>query len=844
MGKQVDELSDRIQYDVESTSIVEDLDSKTLFTGIDIQNIQDEFSAVTGVASIITRPDGTPITQPSNFTRLCSEIIRCTETGLRNCYESDALLGKHNPDGPTIHRCHSGGLWDAGASITMEGTHVATWLIGQVRNEAQSEESMRDYARIIGVPEEEFLAAFREVPVMSQEQFEKIARFLFTMARELSASIVHNRQQDQYIEELKQSDLRLSKSNVLFTTLSENIPGHIASVNAQTLEYEFVNHAFEKSFGLPRGKIIGSHIRDVIGEDNYDFALNYIDIVRSGQPVTYENTFNLTTGTRWIEVNYTPVFDDHGAVTSIVVLSHDITDRKQAEERLQDSEYFFKESQRVAHIGSYKANFITGFWESSEVLDQIFGIDADFKRSIPGWIEIIHPDDREQMGRYLQEEVIAGGKPFDCEYRIIRRNDQQVRWVDGRGEIVKDDGGRVITLIGTIQDITERKLAEEERVKLQAQLNQAQKMESIGQLAGGVAHNYNNMLAVILGHADFALNRIDPGDPLYADIDAIRMAAQSSADLTSQLLAFARKQIIAPRLLDLNEAVEKSLKLLQPLIGETITVHWLPTPESLTVSMDPTQLDQLIMNLCLNARDAIQGNGEITIETSPGPGQGTGNESGGSAVLTISDNGCGMEPEIIKKIFDPFFTTKTFGKGTGLGLSSIYGTIKQNGGSIDVASEPGRGTRFTITLPISSGPEVHMPSSIPAPSVSGGKETILIVEDNNRLLTMCERILSNHGYRILTAETPTRALEITRQHSGRIHLLLSDILMPEMKGQELACLMLALNPDLKCLFMSGYSSDFIHHRGSTDVLAHFIQKPFRANALALKIRAVLDDHPV
>jgi nitrogen-specific signal transduction histidine kinase/CheY-like chemotaxis protein len=402
-----------------------------------------------------------------------------------------------------------------------------------------------------------------------------------------------------------------------------------------------------------------------------------------------------------------------------------------------------------------------------------------------------------------------------------------------------------IRVSATNTDLTERKQAEERRAKLESQLQQAQKMESVGRLAGGVAHDFNNMLAVILGYTELAIEETKPGLPLHDHLVEIRKAANRSADLTRQLLAFARKQIITPRVLNLNEALAGMMNMLQRLIGEDIVLTWLPTPGLWPVKADPSQLDQILANLCVNARDAIVGVGKLSIET----GNSTiedddcaahGEVAPGDYVgLIVTDDGCGMSQETLSHLFEPFFTTKPLGVGTGLGLATVYGIVKQNHGFIQVSSEPGQGSRFTIYLPRHVGTTEPGGGST-AKSAPRGHETILVVEDDPDILLLTTRMLKRMGYTLLAANAPSEAMRLGREHAGAIHLLLTDVIMPEMNGRDLANNLKALYPGLKRLFMSGYTANLLAPSGVLEEGLSFLQKPFTLRDLAAKVREVLD----
>jgi len=391
----------------------------------------------------------------------------------------------------------------------------------------------------------------------------------------------------------------------------------------------------------------------------------------------------------------------------------------------------------------------------------------------------------------------------------------------------------------------ERKRAAEEREALQIQLAQAQKLEAVGRLAGGVAHDFNNMLAVILGRADLALGRAAPKNPLCRDLEEIRQAAERSAELTRQLLAFARRQAVSPRVLDLNEVVGTTLQMLRRLIGEDIELIWAPDPAVGNVRLDPSQLDQLLANLVVNARDAIPGTGRITLATHPvvlDRSRGARGETvapGAYALLTVRDDGCGMDEATLRHLFEPFFTTKGPGQGTGLGLATVHGIVRQNGGLVEVYSEPGRGTTFSIYLPRAEAGAATTPGADPAAGPPCGSETLLLVEDEPAILDLGREVLEGLGYTVLAAASPAAALHLAQAHRGELHLLVTDVVMPGMNGRELAERLVAARPSLKCLFLSGYTADVIAHRGVLEEGVHFLAKPFTLQDLAAKVRQAL-----
>ncbi|MEW6218887.1 MAG: PAS domain S-box protein [Thermodesulfobacteriota bacterium] len=455
------------------------------------------------------------------------------------------------------------------------------------------------------------------------------------------------------------------------------------------------------------------------------------------------------------------------------------------------------------------------------------------------------PDDDPAAGQTTAPGPGAGEPVGPHQERRFRRRDGTLIWVNLTLSLVRQASGEPAYSLAVVEDISARKEAEAERLRLQEQLVQAQKLESVGRLAGGVAHDYNNMLSVIIGSTEMALADLPPGSPLHDHLTHALAAARRSADITRQLLAFARRQTIVPRVLCLNEAVARMLTMLRRLIGEDIELVWRPRAGLPPVKMDPSQLDQILANLCVNARDAITDGGRIFIETDTlvcdeaDCAEHAGCSPGPYVLLAVSDDGCGMDKGTVAQIFEPFFTTKDVGKGTGLGLATVYGIVQQNRGFITVSSAPLQGTTFRIFLPChDEGPS--RPAAVrPDRQQARGSETILVVEDEPILLDMVRRMLTLLGYRVLAAATPGEAIRLAEEEVGAIRLLLADVVMPEMNGRELAVRLQALCPGLKSLFMSGYTANVIAQQGVLDEGICFLPKPFSMEDLGAKIQEVL-----
>lgn len=435
-------------------------------------------------------------------------------------------------------------------------------------------------------------------------------------------------------------------------------------------------------------------------------------------------------------------------------------------------------------------------------------------------------------------ETISGGKTW--KGRIVNRKKNGTLYTeDAIISPVRDASGTIVNYVAAKHDCTHE-------LQLEAQLLQAQKMESVGRLAGGVAHDFNNMLQVIIGYVELSLDHVEPDKQLYRNLQEIGTAARRSADLTGQLLAFARKQRVNPQVLVLDDVIGETLNMLRPLIGEDIDLAWKPGIAGGMVSIDPTQLNQILANLAVNARDAIAGNGKLTIET----GEAVFDEAycanhlgyvpGEYLLMAVSDNGHGMDKATMSHLFEPFFTTKDVGLGTGLGLATVYGIVRQNNGFINVYSEPGEGTSFKIYLPRNREASAATRTESVKVVQMRGAETILVVEDEEAILGLCRAMLEGLGYTVLTGKTPEEAIRGAEEGSGPIHLLITDVVMPQMNGRDLASRLRTILPGLKCLFMSGYTANVIAHQGVLEEGVAFIAKPFSFEELAKRVRATLD----
>jgi PAS domain S-box-containing protein len=526
------------------------------------------------------------------------------------------------------------------------------------------------------------------------------------------------------------------------------------------------------------------------------------------------------------------------AITGLVLAAAVRWERLQATKALAQSEERLRRALDAARMGTWFWSVETNTLTWDDNLRQLYGLASNDRVSTyQDFLTRVHPEDREFVEETVRR-VIEGNDDLDYEFRVLLP-DGRVRWIADQGEVRRDEEGRPVYLLGVCTDITERRMAEE-------RLRQAHRMESVGRLAGGVAHETNNQMSVVLGAADFILERPDVPEAVRADVEFMRKAAERTAAVTAQLLAFSRRQILKPQVLDLNAIVTGWEPVLRRTMGEDCGVILRLSADLGPVRADPGQLEQVLLNLALNARDAMPRGGRITVETfraeltaayarlkpaSVRPGE--------YAVLAVSDTGHGMDKETLRHIFEPFFTTKGVGQGTGLGLSTVYGIVKQSEGYIWVYSEPGQGTTFKVYLPLKPG-TVTPTRKDSAPPRSEKGESILVVEDEAAVRYMMKRALEGAGYRVLDAGNATEALDVLARTTDKISLVLTDVVMPGEGGRGLADRIATLIPGVSVLFTSGYTNGEIARRGLLEPGAAFIQKPVTPGALVRAVQEVLE----
>jgi len=945
---------------------------------------------------------------------ICVRFHRTNPASCANCRESDAHIKAHlrNYDGDFIeYRCKNG-MIDVAMPIIIEGEHLATFFTGQFfyDDDLPDTDFFRTQAETFGFVQEEYLKALERVPVFSRETVHNNMMFMYEMVKVLAGIGLGNLKLKREVEERKRVEEELYAREQAFRSLAENTRDLIFRYD-RNCRRTYVNPAVVRFFGKTAETLLGKTPNELMVLDSVNNA-EHMRCVREvlASSRTMESELSLGTPDGLMHhflCGYAPEWEQGGNIASVLVTARDITERKQAEDVLKESEFFFKESQRSASIGSYKTDFITGYWESSEVLDTIFGIDKDYIRNVQGWLDLVHPDDRYMMDRYLREEIIFKRTPFSKEYRIIRKSDCETRWVHGLGQVKFDGNGNIVTLIGTIQDITERKRVEleqqlnerrmsslyeisqypflnetafldhalhevislteskigyiylyneqirqftlntwsrdvmqeckvleqmtiydldrtgiwgeavrqkkpiivndfeaghplkkgcpeghvvlkrflavpvisndvivavvgvankesdyshadvmqltlfmdsvwkiidrkrmeEARLQLEKQLLHTQKLESLGVLAGGIAHDFNNILVAIIGNADLALMKINPESPATDNLRKIEQAASRAANLSKQMLAYSGKGKFVVEHTDLNRVLEEMLHMLEVSIAKKTVLRLNLTRPLPTVEADITQINQVIMNLIINASEAIgDDSGVITITTSSvdcdkgylgGIAPSEQMPEGRYVALEVADTGCGMDKNTIAKIFDPFFTTKFTGRG--LGMAAVHGIIKGHKGAINVYSEPGRGSIFKILLPASVALATAQPENAKNAEWQGNG-IVLLVDDEEDVRNVGSEMLTALGFDAVTANDGFDALEILK-HNPSIKIVILDLTMPRMDGEQVFNELRKMNSGVRVIISSGYNEQEVFQKFVGKKLAGFIQKPYKMSVL-------------
>ncbi|MCX5855762.1 MAG: PAS domain S-box protein [Deltaproteobacteria bacterium] len=954
-----------------------------LFNIYEIQRIQDEFATATGVASIITYPDGTPLTAPSNFTYLCSDIIRKTEKGLSNCFRSDAALGRYNPDGPIVQPCLSGGLWDAGASITVGGHHIANWLIGQVRDEAQTEERMRAYAREIGADEPSFMKAFHEVPAMSREKFEQIAKALFTLANQLSTTAYQNVQQARFITERKQVDEELKQSEEKFSTIfrlspacislstladgryvaandlwfktaeysPEEVIGHTTTelgiwVNpedrkrlAQTImeggvvrDHEYLfrsksgkiytllfsaevieingvphivsialditeriraeaarreseqrlsafidflpdatlaidenkriiiwNRAIEEMTGIPAEEMIGKgdyaytipfygvarpQLMDLFWESEHEIAAKYPIMERAGEnlvievfcPALYDGKGAFV----WAKA--APLRDTKGRIIGAIECIRDITEREQAEDEIRRVTTFLdsiiENIPDMIFVKDAKELRFVRFNRAGEELlghsreDLLGKNDHDF-----------FPKEQADFFTEKDRDVLRRSEIVDIPEEPIQTRNKGERTLHTKKVPILDAKGEAEYLLGISEDITDRKRTAEEKQSLEERLQRAEKMEALGTLAGGVAHDLNNVLGIIVGYAEMLLDDVDKPSSTRSRLVKIMEGGQRAAAIVQDLLTLARRGVSNRQILNLNKIIADCQQ--SPEVENLSSYH--PSlrikadfdPDLLNISGSSVHLGKTLLNLVSNAGETMPNGGIVTIKTAnqylDKPIQGYDEVREGE-----SDTGEGIPADDLKRIFEPFYTKKVMGRsGTGLGLAVVWGTVKDHYGYINVESEEGIGSTFTLYFPVT---REEISSEAVAVSISeymGKGEFILIVDDVKGQRDLAAEMLRKLNYNVTGVSSGEKAVAYLKEH--QIDLIVLDMIMdPGMDGLDTYRSVLEIHPKQKAIIVSGFSETYRVNAAQSLGAGAYVRKPYVIEKLGMAVRKELD----
>ena len=646
-------------------------------------------------------------------------------------------------------------------------------------------------------------------------------------------SIAQRRAQELELEiiERKHAEAELRESEGRYRTLFNYAPDGIVIADSES-NYIDANPSICQMLGYPREMLIGLNASDIVAPTELSHIEPALRTIESAADYQREWLFRRRDGSTFpAEVLATKMPDGR-----LMGMIRDVTERSRALEALRSAEERMRFVLDAAHVGIWDLDYTTGRLAWPAAIEQMYGVPAGtFAGTFEAFMERIHPEDRPALLATLEQATKTGGD-FTTEHRVVWP-DGSVRWISGAGRVLLGSNGEPVRAVGIALDATDRRT-------LEAQFHQSQKMEAVGRLAGGVAHDFNNLLTAILGYCGLILDDLNPSDPLRGDITEIQKAGTSAAALTRQLLAFSRKQIIEPTLLDLNAIVSSMRGMLGRLIGEDVAVSVALHPSPVRFTADRGQVEQILLNLAVNARDAMPAGGSLTIETAnvdldddyanshfevkPGP----------YVVLTVTDTGTGMTPEVQARLFEPFFTTKEQGKGTGLGLATVHGIVARIGGSIGVYSELGTGTSFNVYFPRTDSTEVIAEAPLLASPKATGAHTVLVVEDAAGLRELTRRILDRQGYRVLLAANAADALRLFAQDPS-IDVLLTDIVMPGASGPEVAKQLVEQRPSLIVIYMSGYTEEAIVHHGVLKPGIAFLHKPFTADALGRKINEAI-----
>jgi len=828
---------------------MKDYSFRQLVNTEELQNMMDILYGLTGCPIGIIDIDNTVLVA-TGWQDICTKFHRCHPETLKRCIESDRYIEQNLKEGISVEYKCKNGLWDIAQPIIIEGRHVATIFLGQFiyEDEKPDTQFFIDQAEKYGFDKKEYLAALDRMPIFSRDTVQNLLSFYVLLANVLSQQGVATLKQLREIESRKRVEKDLQERQRRLSTLMANLPGMAYRCrDDENWTMEFVSDGCKELTGYaPEDLIMSATLAyaDLISPEHRKAVWDNIQTAL-GQKQHFLLQYTITTKEgqeKWVWEKGCGVFSPAGEVEALEGFMIDVTAQIIAEETLKRSE----EKYRSLIQSSTNAIFLLhqGKFEIiNDRFQEMFGITLDEINSPEfNLLELFDTKSRPIFEECL--ERLVKGEKIEPQFELTGFS-KQGRKIDIEASLSYFSYLEDFAVQGILRDITERK-------KLERQLIQSQKMESVGTLAGGIAHDFNNLLTVINGHAEMTILHIEKDHPCHGEMVSILQAGKKAENLIRQLLAFSRKQIYEPEIVEVNGIISSLGKMLQRLIGEDIRIETVLGLKIPLIKADPGQLEQILMNLIINARDALNEQTQvsmekrITIETSSvsldqeyvrghidavlGP----------HVVISVSDNGIGMNAAVKNRIFDPFFTTKENGKGTGLGLSTVYGIVQQNNGCINVYSEKGHGTTFKIYWPVAAGLEKPAANKKDDELPVAGNEHILFVEDDEAVRRFACDALSGLGYRVFEASSGISALSMVKEIHMAVDLLITDMIMPGMNGKELAEEIAKIYPNAEILYASGYTSEHIVHSGALEPGVHFIQKPYSIHSLSRKIRDVLD----
>jgi len=820
--------------------ILNSIQFSDLFILEDIQRLQDLFADVHGVASVITTSDGEPLTRPSSFCRLCNNIIRNTEKGRANCYQSDAVIGCQNLSGPVVQTCLSGGLWDAGVSITVGGKHIANWLIGQVRNEGVDEQNMIRYADLIGANRTDFMDALKEVPVMTVEQFNKVSKMLFAFANELSEKAYTNYKLNLEIAGRKKAMAALSESEEEYRLLAENAKDVIWTMDIRG-KYHYISpsvfrmrgftaeenmeQSFEESL-MPESVRVVSQLfatvvpRIIAGEKLNPMTLILEQICKDGTGV-------------WTEIVINAIYDETQQFKYFLGVTRDINNRIKTEKALRESERFLQETQQIANLGTYTLDIVNGKWYSSELLNDIFGIDDNFDKSVEGWVSTIHPLWRKIMNDYFVQEVIGNRTNFDKEYEIVRQNDQEVRWVHGMGKLKFDENNQPTIMLGTIQYITNNKIAEFELIRAKEQAEESDRLKSA--FLANMSHEIRTPMNGILGFAGLLKEPDLSGEEQQEYIQVIEKSGSRMLNIINDIMSISKVEAgqmeITISETNINDQVKYLYTFFKPEVegkGINISIKNALSEKEAVIKTDREKVYAILTNLVKNAIKFTH-SGSIEFGYTLKPNNGLD-----EIEFFVKDTGIGIGEEQKDFIFERFrqgsesLTRNYEGAGLGLAISKAY--VIMLGGKIWVESSEGKGSVFYFTIPYNGERKEQniinkaIPMDDTMPRIRNLK--VLIAEDDEGSAMLIGIAVRSFSREIIKVGTGIEAVEACRNNPD-IDLILMDIKMPEMDGFEATKHIRQFNKNVIIIAQTAYSLSGDREKTIATGCNDYISKPIQ-----------------